>query len=43
MEEPKKWDELLAALIEICQPLLERMSIVPIEHVPVRIIDAMYL
>jgi hypothetical protein len=43
MEEPKKWDELLGALVEICEPLLERMSIVPIEHVPVRIIDAMFL
>jgi Family of unknown function (DUF5677) len=43
MEEPKEWDELLAALIEICEPLLERMSIVPMEHVPVRIIDAMFL
>jgi hypothetical protein len=43
MEEPKEWDELLGALIEICEPLLERMSIVPIEHGPVRIIDAMFL
>jgi hypothetical protein len=43
MEEPERWDELLGALIEICGPLLERMSIVPIEHVPVRIIDAMFL
>ena len=43
MEEPKKWDELLRALIEICEPLLERMSIIPIEHVPIRIIDAMFL
>ena len=43
LEEPKKWDELLGALIEICEPLLERMSIVPIEHVAVRIIDAMFL
>ncbi len=43
MEEPEKWDELLGALIEICKPLLDRMSIVPIEHVPVRIIDAMFL
>src|SRR5947207_1050452 len=42
-EEPKEWDELLGALIEICEPLLERMSIVPIEHGPVRIIDAMFL
>jgi hypothetical protein len=42
-EEPKEWDELLGALIEICEPLLERMSVVPIEHVPVRIIDAMFL
>src|SRR5215471_6754599 len=42
-EEPKEWDELLGALIEICEPLLERMSIVPIEHVPVRIIHAMFL
>ena len=43
MEEPKNWDELLGALIEICEPLLERMSIVPIGHVSVRIIDAMFL
>jgi hypothetical protein len=42
-EEPKEWDELLGALVEICEPLLERMSIVPIEHGPVRIIDAMFL
>jgi len=42
-QEPKEWDELLGALIEICEPLLERMSTVPIEHVPVRIIDAMFL
>ena len=43
MEEPKKWDELLGGLLEICEPLLERISTVPIEHVPVRIIDAMFL
>jgi hypothetical protein len=43
MEEPKEWDELVGALIEISDPLLERMSIVPMEHVPVRIIDAMFL
>jgi len=24
-QEPKEWDELLGALIEICEPLLERM------------------
>jgi hypothetical protein len=43
MEEPKKWDELLGALIDICDPLLKRMSVVPVEHLPVRIIDAMFL
>jgi hypothetical protein len=43
MQEPKTWDELLRALIEICEPLLKRTAAVPIEHVPVRIIDAMFL
>jgi len=43
MQESKAWDELIRALIEISEPLLERTSAVPIEHVPVRIIDAMFL
>lgn len=43
MQDPKEWDELLGALIEICEPLLERTSKVPVGHVPVRIIDGMFL
>jgi hypothetical protein len=43
MHEPKAWDELVGALIEICEPLLRRKAAVPIEHVPARIIDAMFL
>ena len=43
MQEPKAWDDLLGALIEICERLLKRMSRVPKKHVPVRIIDAMFL
>jgi len=43
MQEPKAWDELIGALIEICEPLLKRTSAVPVEHVPVRIIDALFL
>jgi hypothetical protein len=43
MQEPKGWDKLIGALNEICQPLLKRTAAVPIEHVPVRIIDAMFL
>lgn len=42
MQEPKIWDELLRALIEICEPLLKRTAAFP-EHVAVRIIDAMFL
>ena len=43
MQDPKAWDDLLAALLEICQRLLKRMSRVPKRHVPVRTIDAMFL
>jgi len=43
VQDPKEWDELLGALIEICEPLLERTSKVPVGHVPVRIIDGMFL
>lgn len=43
MKAPKTWDELLGALMEICEPLLKRTAAVPTEHVPVRIIDAMFL
>jgi hypothetical protein len=43
MQEPKAWDELIGALIEVCEPLLKRTAAVPVEHVPVRIIDALFL
>jgi hypothetical protein len=43
MQEPAKWDRLLATLLEICEELRERTSLVPKEHVPVRIVDAMFL
>jgi hypothetical protein len=43
MQEPKAWDELIGALIEICEPLLKRTAAVPVQHVPVRIIDALFL
>ena len=43
MQEPKAWDELIGALIEICEPLLKRTAAVPVEHVPLRIIDALFL
>jgi hypothetical protein len=43
MREPKAWDELVGALIEICEPLLKRTATVPADHVAVRIIDALFL
>lgn len=43
MQEPVAWDELVGALIEICEPLLKRTAAVPVEHVPVRVIDALFL
>jgi hypothetical protein len=43
MQEAKAWDELTGALIEICAPLLKRTAAVPVEHVPVRIIDALFV
>lgn len=43
MQEPEAWDELIGALIEICEPLLKKTATVPVEHVPVRIIDALFL
>ncbi len=43
MQETHAWDDLLGALIEICEPLLRGTTAVPTEHVPVRIIDAMFL
>ena len=43
MQETNAWDDLLGALIEICEPLLRATVAVPIEHVPVRIVDAMFL
>jgi hypothetical protein len=43
MQDSKAWDELLGALIEFSEPLLKRTAAVPKEHVPVRIIDAMFL
>jgi hypothetical protein len=43
MQESKAWDELIGALTEICKPLLKRTAAVPVEHVPVRIIDALFL
>jgi hypothetical protein len=43
MREPIAWDELIGALIEVCEQLLKRTATVPIEHVPVRIVDALFL
>ena len=34
MQETNAWDDLLGALIEICEPLLRATVAVPIEHVP---------
>jgi hypothetical protein len=43
MQEPKAWDGLIWTLIEICEPLLKRAATAPEEHVPVQIIDALFL
>jgi hypothetical protein len=41
--QTKAWDELIGALIEICEPLRKRTAAIPVEHVPVRIIDGLFL
>ena len=43
MQDTNAWDDLLGALIDICEPLLRGTAAVPIEDVHVRIIDAMFL
>ena len=43
MQEPKAWDRLIGTLVEICEPLLKTTAAAPVEHVSVRIIDALFL